>query len=617
MDAPSTSSGAQSKLLMPGDDEADEDHQNRGDPNLQQKQKIQLNVDPDYDDDEDDDCFIDGCEASAPITRELVDGAIERRSKDRNVKMSIGVYDEYDDDDDDEEETEEDQRRRFVEGIRNIRHKQQESFDLEEHPIPVESEAMRQFINQQVNNAMMFNQDNSEFQHIEFEPIVKQKGPKIIEGYMWGGQIGTGSYGKVKECIDMYTLTRRAVKIMKYDKLRKITNGWENIRSEMSILRRMNHRNVIKLIEIFNIPAKGKVYMVFEYCIGSVQQLLDMEPARRLTIGESHAIFIELCQGLNYLHSKRVSHKDIKPGNLLVSIDFTVKICDFGVAEQINLFQRDGRCTKVNGTPKFQPPECIYGNHDFFDGYKADMWSAGVTLYNLVSGKYPFEKPVLLKLYECIGTEPLQMPTNVQLTKDLQDLLTKLLEKDFNERPTCLETMIHPWFLSTFPEDQGLGRIMERMRTGDRPLTMLSSMTALYDGITPEDELIIEDNLGIIQQILPINLTSEAVLERGSFPGFKFLEAKPGDGPDGVEGSEDSAAPLGPQRRPSSRSMPTCAPPGPAAGNAQNSTAENGAETDGVASASDPPPTAAPGAPPRRRKRNFFSCIFRSRTDSA
>lgn len=63
--------------------------------------------------------------------------------------------------------------------------------------------------------------------------------------------------------------------------------------------------------------------------------------------------------------------------------------------------------------------------------------------------------------------------------------------------------------------------------------------------------------------------------------------------------------------------MPTCAPPGPAAGNAQNSTAENGAETDGVASASDPPPTAAPGAPPRRRKRNFFSCIFRSRTDSA
>lgn len=48
MDAPSTSSGAQSKLLMPGDDEADEDHQNRGDPNLQQKQKIQLNVDPDY-----------------------------------------------------------------------------------------------------------------------------------------------------------------------------------------------------------------------------------------------------------------------------------------------------------------------------------------------------------------------------------------------------------------------------------------------------------------------------------------------------------------------------------------------------------------------------------------
>lgn len=214
---------------------------------------------------------------------------------------------------------------------------------------------MRDFINKQVNNAMMFNTDNVSdsllappqssflflptFQHIEFEPVSKRKGPKIIEGYLWGAVIGVGSYGKVKEVIDTFTLTRRAAKIMKYDRLRKITNGWDNIRSEMAILKRLEHPNVIKLIEVFNIPSKGKVYMIFEYCIGSVQQLLDLEPARRLTIGESHAVFIQMCKGLNYLHSKRISHKDIKPGNLLVAIDFGIKICDFGVAEQIDLFQ--------------------------------------------------------------------------------------------------------------------------------------------------------------------------------------------------------------------------------------------------------------------------------------
>uniref|UniRef100_A0A8R1I5W5 Serine/threonine-protein kinase par-4 n=1 Tax=Caenorhabditis japonica TaxID=281687 RepID=A0A8R1I5W5_CAEJA len=589
MEGPSSAAAAaNTKFIVP-----DADFSSQISDGRRNSGRVTLNVDPDFvdvdqggsEDDSDDECFEDG---------QLIREPRRSRENDAGVKMSIGHYDDLEED---EEEDEEEQRRRFAEGIRNIhQNKQQESFDLE----PEDSDAMRQL----VNTAMMFNTDN-QFQRIDFEPVGKRKTPKIIEGYLWGAQIGTGSYGKVKEVIDTFTLTRRAAKIMKYDKLRKITNGWENIRSEMAILRRLNHKNVIKLVEVFNIPTKGKVYMIFEYCIGSVQQLLDLEPARRLSIGESHAIFAELCHGLNYLHSKRISHKDIKPGNLLVAIDFTIKICDFGVAEQISIFQNDGTCTKVNGTPKFQPPECVHGNHSFFDGYKADMWSAGVTLYNLVSGKYPFEKPVLLKLYECIGTEPLVMPTNVLLSNELQDLLRQLLEKDFTRRLGCQETMLHPWFMSSFPEDQGLGRIMERMRTGDRPLTMIPSMMALYDGLENEVE-IDEDGKEVV--LLP-RLTIGGELDHDTFRGFKYLEATPAD--QLLDGAADDDA-LNPMRRPSSRSMPTSAPvPQPI-----DAVTTPVAPSSASAEFADASPSPQPKKSRQRKKRSIFACIFRSRTDS-
>uniref|UniRef100_A0A1I7V306 Serine/threonine-protein kinase par-4 n=1 Tax=Caenorhabditis tropicalis TaxID=1561998 RepID=A0A1I7V306_9PELO len=590
--SPTTSAEVQQKFLTPDDAPGTIEPSPSDSEAKQLNQKgpknMVLNVDADCGGN--DDAFEEG---PAPVYRDVVDKAIERRSADRQVKMSIGVYDDNDDD----VETEEDRRVQFTEGLRRIRQSKQEDFDFE----PVENDVIRQFISNEVNNAMLFNQDN----HIDFTPLIKRKQPKFLEGYLWGAVIGNGSYGKVKEVIDIATLTRRAVKIMKYDKLRKISGGWDNIRSEMAILRRLNHRNVVRLIEVFNIPVKGKVYMLFEYCIGSVQQLIDLEPARRLTIGESHAIFVELCQGLNYLHSKRISHKDIKPGNLLLSIDLTVKICDFGVAEQISIFQEDGRCTKVNGTPKFQPPECVYGNQVAFDGYKADMWSAGITLYNLVSGKYPFERAVLLKLYECIGTEPLVMPKNVPITAELEDLLIKLLDKDFEQRYSCLDTMSHPWFVATFPEDEGLGRVMERMRTGTRPLTMFPSLIALYEGTTND---FLTDDVGNANLYEQEPLVCGGELDSQTFPNFKYLEQTPQDLADGPL---DDGEPV---RRPSSRSMPTSAPPGPTTSGTAPAPAIQSEEQE---DATDGNGKKKKKKKPDRPKRGIFACLFRSRTESA
>ena len=110
-----------------------------------------------------------------------------------------------------------------------------------------------------------------------------------------GDVLGEGSYAKVKEAIDSETLVRRAVKIMKKRKLRKIPNGEANVEREIALLQELNHNNVMKLIEvlsvmlillnfIFNLfevfvnEEKGKIYMVLEYCCAVLKDMLDQVP---------------------------------------------------------------------------------------------------------------------------------------------------------------------------------------------------------------------------------------------------------------------------------------------------------------------------------------------------
>ena len=162
-------------------------------------------------------------------------------------------------------------------------------------------------------------------------------------------------------------------------KLRRIPNGEQNVRREIQLLRKMKHKNVIELLDVLYNDEKQKMYLIMEYCVGGLQEMLDSVKDKKLPLHQAHNYFIQLLDGLEYLHGQGIIHNDIKPGNLLLTLDHTLKISDFGVAEALETFSSNDQLTTGQGSPAFQPPEIANGQ-EVFSGYKVDIWSTGVTL---------------------------------------------------------------------------------------------------------------------------------------------------------------------------------------------------------------------------------------------
>jgi serine/threonine-protein kinase 11 len=95
------------------------------------------------------------------------------------------------------------------------------------------------------------------------------------------------------------------------------------------------------------------MYLVMEYCVCVLQEMLLCAPLGKLPLFQAHKYFVQLINGLEYLHGQGVIHNDIKPGNLLISLDDTLKISDFGVAEKLDTFAENDIITKGQGEREF------------------------------------------------------------------------------------------------------------------------------------------------------------------------------------------------------------------------------------------------------------------------
>ncbi|XP_066599176.1 serine/threonine-protein kinase STK11 [Prorops nasuta] len=324
---------------------------------------------------------------------------------------------------------------------------------------------------------------NMFFHRVDSDQIIyeeKKKKCKFIGKYVMGDVLGEGSYGKVKEVLDSETLCRRAVKILKKKKLRRITNGEVNVQREIKLLRILKHRNVINLVDVLYNDEKEKMYLVMEFCVCGLQGMLESTPLKKFPLWQAHDYFCQLLDGLEYLYSKGIVHKDIKPGNLLLTLDGTLKISDFGVAEALDMFSKDDTCTMIQGSPAFQPPEIANGCESF-SGFKVDIWSSGVTLYNITTGQYPFKGDNIYKLYENIGRGEYTIPEEVEET--LKSLLEGMLQKDAQDRFSLQQVRKHPWTICCYPKTMDEVPMPPLKAGGWHSMTVLPYLTDYHYGV--------------------------------------------------------------------------------------------------------------------------------------
>ncbi|NXP26003.1 DAPK3 kinase, partial [Scytalopus superciliaris] len=254
----------------------------------------------------------------------------------------------------------------------------------------------------------------------------------------------SGQFAIVRKCREKSTGVEYAAKFIKKRQSRASRRGVsrDEIEREVTILQQVLHPNIVKLHDIYE--NKTDVVLILELVSGG--ELFDFLAQKESLSEEEATRFIkQILDGVNYLHSKKIAHFDLKPENIML-LDKNIpiphiKLIDFGLAHKIE----DGvEFKNIFGTPEFVAPEIV--NYEPL-GLAADMWSIGVITYILLSGASPFLGDTKQETLANITAVNFDFDEEFfSNTSDLaKDFIQKLLVKDTRKRLTIQEALSHPW----------------------------------------------------------------------------------------------------------------------------------------------------------------------------
>ncbi|XP_046862647.1 calcium/calmodulin-dependent protein kinase type IV-like [Xenia sp. Carnegie-2017] len=295
---------------------------------------------------------------------------------------------------------------------------------------------------------------------------ISRKEP-IEDYYDLGRELGRGATSVVRLCTQKGTTNEYAVKIMEKNVDTKL------IQTEIGILLRLKHPNIIQLKDLFE--TNQHLYIILELVKGG--ELFERVVERGCYTEKDAAVALqELCNAIAYLHENDVVHRDLKPENLLYATerdDSALKLADFGLSKMLgnNVIMQT-----VCGTPGYCAPEVLIGKNY---GREVDMWAVGVIAYILLCGFEPFyddrgDQAMFQRIIKC-EYEFIE-PWWDDVSLSARDFVNKLIVLDPRKRMTAKQALQHPWV-------QGKGAKLDHMQKTQDKLREFNARRKLKAGM--------------------------------------------------------------------------------------------------------------------------------------